>query len=110
MVFSALLLAEPPDNKPFDPTSVSIEELNRRCEWAREEKIAPLRNAEIARCKEDKRNDSAYCERFFKTYGDSTFTSDGTFVPRMFNDLPECLVADQERRRRLREGEYCYNC
>jgi len=110
LLFSVLILAESPANKPLDPESMSIEELNARCESAREEKIAPLRNAQIAQCKKDKRNDPAYCERFFRTFGESTFTPDGTFVPRMFNDLPECVVADKERRRRLREGEYCYNC
>lgn len=42
----------------------SIEELERRCETAREANIKPPRKAEIAKCKADKRNDPAWCERF----------------------------------------------
>jgi hypothetical protein len=110
LLLSALLLAESPNNEPFGPKSASMEELNARCESGREQKIAPLRNAKIEQCNMDKRNDPAYCARFFRTFGDSMITPDGKFVPRLYNDLPECIVADQERRRRLREGEYCYNC
>lgn len=93
------------DEEDFDPQSASLSELNRRCEDAREKKIAPLRDAEIARCKADKRNDPGYCERFFASYGDASYAANGTYVPRMFNDLPECVVADQERKRRTRIGE-----
>ncbi len=93
------------DSEEFDPKSASHEELNRRCEDAREKKLAPLRNAEIARCKADQRNDPAYCDRFFETYGDATYAANGTYVPRLFNDLPECVLADDERKRRLRLGE-----
>ena len=88
------------DQESFDPEEASLEELDRRCEAAREEKIAPLREAEIARCKADKRNDPAYCERFWADYGESRRTPDGNFIPRMFHDLPECVTAERERRRR----------
>lgn len=90
------------DQEEFDPKSATIEELDARCEAAREKLIAPLRQAEIERCKADKRNDPAYCERFWKDYGESTVTADGVFVPRIFADMPECVVADSERRRRIR--------
>lgn len=87
-----------------DPQKQSQEELDQQCEVAREKKLAPLRDAEIAKCKADKRNDPAYCERYFKTYGDATYAS-GIYVPRMFNDLPECVIAEEERKRRVRLGE-----
>ena len=103
---SVALLAEAPDDRYFDPESAPLEELVRRCEVAREEMIAPLRNAEIERCKADTHNDPAFCERFYRTYGDSTFTADGTFVPRLFDNLPECVLLDKERKRRLRLGIY----
>ena len=102
----ALLLAAPVwagDPETFDPRSASLEELDRRCEAAREAKIAPLREAEIAKCKADKRNDPAYCERFWADYGESTKTPKGRYIPRKFHDLPECKVAERERKRRARE-------
>ena len=91
------------DAEKVDPESVPLEELERRCEQAREDKLAPLRAAEIARCRADKRNDPAFCERFWRDYGESTRTPDGKFVPRKFHDLPECLTAERERRRRASE-------
>jgi hypothetical protein len=87
-------------DKP-DITAMSLDELDRRCEDAREEKIAPLRQAEIANCKEQKGKDPAWCERFYADYGDGGKTAYGGYRPRMFHDLPECIDADQERRRRF---------
>jgi len=77
----------------------SIEELERRCEAAREANIKPLREAEMAKCKANERNDPAWCERFRKDYGDTGRTVDGRFRPRLFDDLPECVTAQQARNR-----------
>lgn len=85
-----------------DISGVSLEELDRRCDDAREAKIAPLREAEIAKCKIEKRNDSEWCERFNADFGDGGRTVGGTIRPRMFDDLPECVDALRERNRRPR--------
>lgn len=92
----------PAAGKILDITKVSIADLNRRCEDAREKRLAPLREAEIASCKEDKRNDPAWCERFNATYGDGGRSMAGYIRPRMFDDLPECMEASQEQNRRRR--------
>lgn len=94
MILSALLAAA-----ALAADGASSEELERRCEAAREAKIKPLRDAEIAKCKADKRNDPAWCERFWKDYGDAGRTVDGRFRPRLFDDLPECIAAQQARSR-----------
>ncbi|MCI0517613.1 MAG: hypothetical protein L0Y45_07255 [Woeseiaceae bacterium] len=94
----SVVTAQSSEDETIDPASVSQQQLDQRCEDAREEKIAPPRDAEIARCKADKRNDPGYCERFFATYGDATYAANGTYVPRMINDLPECGVANEERK------------
>jgi hypothetical protein len=86
-----------------DQALVTLEELDQRCQAAREKKIAPLRSAEIAHCKASERNDPEFCERFWRDYGESTVTADGVFVPRMFWDLPACVTAFEERRRRASE-------
>ena len=90
----------PPKVEKTDITKLSIADLDLRCDEAREEMIAPLRKAEIAKCKEDKRNDPAWCERFNADFGDGGRTASGSIRPRMFNDLPECVEAMQEQNRR----------
>jgi len=46
-----------------DVTMMSADELDRRCDVARERKIAPMRAAEIEKCKTDRGNDPDWCER-----------------------------------------------
>lgn len=85
-----------------DSTTMSIADLNLRCDEAREKMIAPLREAEIAKCKQDKREDPAWCERFNADYGEGGRTVSGSIRPRMFDDLAECVEALQEKNRRGR--------
>jgi hypothetical protein len=85
-------------------SEMSIEALNARCEDAREAAIAPLRDAAIQECKvQNPRNDPGYCDRFYATFGDAVRLADGRMSARMFDDLPECLAADAEWRRRSLE-------
>jgi hypothetical protein len=72
--------------------------LEAQCEAEREAKIKPLRDMEIAKCKADEHNDAAYCERFWKDYGNAVRGANGTMGPRMFNDLPVCVAALKARR------------
>jgi hypothetical protein len=85
-----------------DISKLSIADLDARCDEAREAKIAPLREAEIANCKQDKREDPIFCERFNADFGDGGRTFNGSIRPRMFDDLPECVQALQETNRRQR--------
>lgn len=92
----------------FAPFAYSLDEaevanMEASCEAAREERLKPLRDAEIAKCKADKRTDPAYCERFWSDYGNAVRLPNGRMQPRMFDDLPECVAA-QEARRKLRRG------
>ncbi len=88
-----------------DLSSFSLDELDSRCDVARERKIAPLRKEEIEKCKADRHNDPEFCERFFKDYGEGGRTVHGAVRPRMFDDLPECVDALNERNRRARSGD-----
>ena len=90
----------PPLVEQVDITGMSLEELDRRCEDAREAMIAPLRAAEIEKCIQTGTGDQAWCETFWADYGEPTRTKAGTLTPRMFHDLPECLDAWNERNRR----------
>ncbi|TNG03173.1 MAG: hypothetical protein EP297_00535 [Gammaproteobacteria bacterium] len=71
----------------------SLQQLEQRCEQAREEKIAPLRQKAIDECvtsNKRKRDIVEYCENFYRDYGAGGKTESGGFRQRMFNDLPEC--------------------
>ena len=81
---------------------MSLPELDLRCDVAREKVIAPLREAEIVSCKEQKRNDPDWCERFNADYGAGGRTVSGSIRPRMFDDLPECVDYQNESNRRRR--------
>jgi hypothetical protein len=82
----------------------AVQALELKCEAAREAKLKPLRNAEIARCKTEKNKEEGYCERYWSDYGDAKRNPNGTMQPRMFSDLPECVAAE-DARRKLRLGE-----
>ena len=56
--------------------------------------------SEIERCKAEPRTDPASCERRNADYGAAVRTINGGFTPRMFHDIPPCVEADEERRRR----------
>ena len=88
---------------PRPASAMSLEELNQLCEDVREREIAPLRAAAIEECKvKNRRGDPGYCERFYANTGDAVRLSSGNVRPRMFNDLPECVLAEQEWRIRSR--------
>jgi hypothetical protein len=78
--------------------------LEAQCEAERDAKIKPLRDGEIAKCKADQHNDPAYCERFWKDYGNSMRGATGGTIPRMFSDLPICVAAFKARKA-LADGE-----
>jgi len=82
----------------FADKGADLAALEARCEADREERIKPLREMEIAKCKADSHNDPAYCDRFWKDYGNAVRAANGTMVPRMFDDLPVCVAAFKARK------------
>ena len=90
-----------PPVKKTDITKMSLADLDRRCEAAREKIIAPLRKAEIAKCVQAGTGDQGWCDAFWADYGDAQRTKSGVMIPRQFNDIPECVEALDERHRRM---------
>jgi hypothetical protein len=82
----------------FADQASDVAALEAKCEAEREAKIKPLREAEIAKCKADQNNDPAYCERFWKDYGNASRGANGGTIPRMFGDLPICVAAFKARK------------
>ena len=91
----------PPPVKKTDITKLSLADLDRRCEAAREKIIAPLEKAEIAKCIQTGTGDQGWCEAFWADYGDAHRAKSGVMIPRQFNDIPECVEALEERDRRV---------
>lgn len=97
-------VASPVEPQAVSPpaSEMSLADLNLACEAAREREIAPLRAAAIAECKAAPRANPAYCERFYSDFGDGGTTAAGVLRPRMFDDLPECVIAREEGANRRR--------
>jgi hypothetical protein len=55
--------------KAMDITEMSLADLDRRCEAARQKKIAPLKAAEITKCVQEGTGDQDWCETFWADYG-----------------------------------------
>jgi hypothetical protein len=89
----ALLMAQQP----------TVAELEQRCEEMRENRLKPLREAEIEKCKADKTKDPAWCERYYQDYGNATRGPEGKYTPRMFDDLVPCVQA-REMKAKSREA------
>lgn len=74
-------------------------ELDRRCEAARDEKLAPIRAEIYAECIADRKGDDAYCRRYADGYNGERIGGS----PR-FYELPECEAAFRFRNRDRRPG------
>lgn len=85
------------------PKESDVKALELKCEQAREAQLKPIRDAEIAKCKAQKRNDPEYCERYWRDLGDAMRLPNGTMKPRMFDDLPECVAAFKARQGMVKE-------
>ena len=90
-VLSALFLLSLPAAVVADQVG-DVVALEAQCEHEREVRIKPLREMEIAKCNADSHNDAAYCERYWKNYGNRIRTPNGTLTPRMFDDLRVCSM------------------
>ena len=86
--------------------AASLEEMRQRCQEAREQNIAPLRQAAIEECVSRPRTTRTRedCERLYQGFGEGGGTVNGGFRAGMFIDLPECVeyfeAQDRQRNRR----------
>jgi hypothetical protein len=96
-IAAALLLQGSPLAVLADQAT-DVAALEAQCEKEREERIKPLREMEIAKCKTHDYGDPGYCERYWKDYGNAMRSANGTMTPRMFDDLPICVQAYTARK------------
>lgn len=80
----------------------TTQEMRANCEAERQKLLAPLREQEIQKCLKE-RNSKEYCDRFYADFGESGRTASGGFRQRMFDDIPECVIArEAEENERLK--------
>ena len=74
-----------------------IASLKAACEAAREQKLAPEREALIKECVE-KGKEEEYCLRYYADYGAGGRTAAGGHRAPLYFDLPECQALDKAER------------
>lgn len=84
--------------------AANVAAMEAKCEAVREAHIKPLRDAEVAKCQANARNDPDYCVRYWSDYGNAHRLPNGTMSARMFDDLPECVAAVAARRALNKNG------
>jgi hypothetical protein len=82
--------------QPASPSNASVQELEQRCDQARQAKLAPERQQLIQQCIKDG-GIPDYCERYWRDYGDGGATLYGNRRRGKYFDLPVCKQAEQAR-------------
>jgi len=71
----------------------TVQELKAKCEAARQDQIAPLREQAIQECITKKTKSPEQCRRYYRDFGEAHWIGAGEyghFQSGMFYDLPEC--------------------
>ena len=93
-LFVALILLLAPVMAAAESFEEAQARLDKACQDAREEKLAPEREKYIEECVEKKVRDTREdCERFYADYGNQS----GNRAP-LYMDLPECVKAFEHQR------------
>jgi len=74
-----------------------LDELDRACEAAREQRLAPLRAERIERCVTVEKRTREQCEADYANWGNTQRTAGGRARSGLFYDLPECVAAFEAR-------------
>ena len=98
VIVAVLLLFAGASSAVVADEAANVAAMEAKCEAVREAHVKPLRDAEVAKCKADARNDPDYCVRYWSDYGNAHRLPNGTMSPRKFDDLPECVAAAAARK------------
>ncbi len=91
---------------PAQQAVQTVDALNARCEAARQQKLAPIRERKIAECERSAQKPTAGCATFYSTYGDNSAHANGSVVRGRFYDLPECRRANRAAQRLLQKQNF----
>ncbi len=71
-------------------TDEYVRELQDQCEAKRQEELAPIRARKTQACIEQQLKTPDHCERYYRTYGNTTAGPGKGMYQGYFYDLPEC--------------------
>jgi hypothetical protein len=73
--------------------------LEAKCEQAREQALAPIRQRRTQECIEQKMYSPEHCEEYYTTYGNVERSASGAPTEGSFYDLPVCQqwLAEREK-------------
>jgi hypothetical protein len=109
LIIFGLLAAHSTFSFAEEITREQAAELMTQCQNERQEKIAPLKQAEIDKCINEQRRDKDQCERRNENFGQNRRVG-GSISPGLFWDLPACQLAiDADKYFRLNPGRNTYN-
>ena len=80
---------------------MSVEQLERLCEEARQEILEPEREKLIMQCIKTGKKQPEYCRHYYADWGDAMRLDRATMRPALYYDIPECIAA---RKARLEAG------
>jgi hypothetical protein len=96
---AAVLLAGGTALAQTDSDMKRMAELDRVCEAAREQRLAPMRAERIERCVSVENRSREQCSSEYANWGNTQATARGTARTGLFYDLPECVAAFEARQR-----------
>jgi hypothetical protein len=96
-LFLTVLLSTPGVLAQSEAELKRYDELDRKCEAAREKKLVPLRTEKIEACVKNDKRSRADCEDELADFGNTRGKAGGGAVGGMFYDLPECVAATAAR-------------
>jgi hypothetical protein len=97
-LIAVMLLAGPAFGQT-EPEMKRLDELDRVCEAAREQRLAPLRAERIERCVTAEKRSREQCAAEYTNWGNTQPTAGGRARTGLFYDLPECVAAFEARQR-----------
>ena len=74
-------------------TAERVAALDKKCEAARQARLAPIRARKIEQCIRGGERPGESCEIFYSTYGNNSNHANGSVVRGRFYDLPACVAA-----------------
>lgn len=95
----ALALLAAPALAQTEPEMKRLDDLDRVCEAAREQRLAPLRAERVERCVTIEKRSREQCTAEYANWGNTQPLAGGRARSGLFYDLPECVAAAEARQR-----------
>lgn len=99
LIILLLMLGLPGAAVAMEDEQELLVELEAKCEQAREQALAPVRERRTQECIEQQMYSPEHCEAYYATYGNVERSASGAPTEGSFYDLPVCQqwLAEQQK-------------